>query len=389
MLYYQLHAKWFIGMELTEEQKHILEVVEKFSLNEIAPNADRWSHDKTFPIETFKKAASLGLAGLNVSEEYGGLNLDRYTTHLIFIVIAKYCPCFSAYLSIHNMVAWAIDSYGNETVKKKYLPDLCQMKILSSYCLTEPGSGSDAASLSTIATKTTDSSGYHINGQKMFISGAPDSNLYLCMAKTANDEITAFLIEKDFNGISFGEQEKKMGWRSQATAAVFFDKCEVPEENIIGSIGQGFKIAMSALDRGRISIGACSIGGAEFCLAKAIEYMHERKQFGKQLKDFQALQFKVANMSIELECAKELLAKAARSIDNNSHDSTLLCAMAKKKATDVGFMVVNEAMQIHGGYGYLEDYQIERYFRDLRVHQILEGTNEIMQLIVARKVFAK
>lgn len=374
-------------MELTEEQQQIIDAVEKFSQKEIAPYADKWSEEKIFPVETFKKAAELGLAGINVSEQYGGLNLDRYITHLIFITIAKYCPCFSAYLSIHNMVAWAIDNYGSDETKNKYLPSLCEMKILSSYCLTEPGSGSDAASLSTTARRDS-SSHLIVNGQKMFISGAPKSDLYLCMGKIDN-KISALLIEKSFEGISFGEQEKKMGWRSQATATVFFDNCKVPENNILGDIGQGFKIAMSALDRGRISIASCSIGGAIYCLDKTIDYMSERKQFGKAIKEFQALQFKIANMKIELECAKELLAKAAKSIDNKSPESTLLCAMAKKKATDVGFMIVNECMQLHGGYGYLEDYQIERYFRDLRVHQILEGTNEIMQLIIARKVFSQ
>ncbi|MBT4962613.1 MAG: acyl-CoA dehydrogenase [Francisellaceae bacterium] len=374
-------------LNLNEQQLQILQAVNKFALKEIAPYADKWSQDKVFPVQTFKKAASIGLAGLNVSSNHGGMELDRYSTHLIFIELAKFCPCFSAYLSIHNMVAWATDSYGSSKVKEKYLTKLCSMEILSSYCLTEPGSGSDAASLKTIASLNNDGASYTLNGQKAFISGAPDSDLYLCMTKV-NENITAFLVDKKSPGISFGAQEKKMGWRSQSTASVHLDACVVPKENMIGEIGQGFKIAMSALDKGRISIGACSIGGAQYCLEKTIAYMSERKQFDKPLKDFQALQFKIANMTIELECAKQLLSQAAMSVDQNSDNTTLLCAMAKKKATDVGFMVVNEAMQIHGGYGYLEDYQIERYLRDLRVHQILEGTNEIMQLIIARKILS-
>ncbi|MEP2707376.1 MAG: isobutyryl-CoA dehydrogenase [Roseibium sp.] len=372
---------------LSEDQRAFKDMAASFTRDELTPNAKKWDEDSYFPIPTLRKAAELGFGGIYVKEDVGGSALTRLDATLIFEELSRGCTSTAAYISIHNMVAWIIDSYGSEDLRQKFLPKLCTMELLTSYCLTEPGSGSDAAALRTSAKD--DGDHYILNGSKAFISGGGVSDLYAVMVRTGGDGpagVSCLLVEKGTPGLSYGANEEKLGWKSQPTAQVNFQDCRVPKSNLIGSEGQGFKIAMAALDGGRLNIGACSIGPAQECLDQAIAYMQERKQFGKPLTQFQALQFRIADMATEVEAARLLLHKAASAVDGKTADATKLAAMAKRFATDTGFKVVNEALQLHGGYGYLRDYPIERFFRDVRVHQILEGTNEVMRLIISRQL---
>lgn len=374
-----------MDFQLNEDQRAFQDMAAAFARDALAPHARDWDEESHFPVPTMRKAAELGFGGIYVREDVGGSALARLDAAVIFEELSRGCTSTAAYLSIHNMVAWIIDSYGSEALRQNFLPRLCTMELLTSYCLTEPGSGSDAAALRTTARD--DGEFYVLNGSKAFISGAGVSDLYAVMARTGGEGpggVSCLLVEKDSPGLSFGANEIKLGWKSQPTAQVNFQDCRVPKANLVGAEGEGFRIAMAALDGGRLNIGACSIGPAQECLDQAIAYMRERKAFGKPLTDFQALQFRLADMATEVEAARLLLHKAASAVDAKSADATKLAAMAKRYATDTGFKVVNEALQLHGGYGYLRDYPIERFFRDVRVHQILEGTNEIMRLIIAR-----
>ncbi|MGL4974626.1 MAG: isobutyryl-CoA dehydrogenase [Bosea sp. (in: a-proteobacteria)] len=370
---------------LTEDQLAIREMAQGFAAETLAPHAVRWDEAKHFPVKEMRQAAALGMGGVYVSEDVGGSGLSRLDAALIFEALASGCPTISAYISIHNMSAWMIDRYGSPEQRQRFLPQLCTMAHLASYCLTEPGAGSDAAALKTRAVR--DGEHYVLNGQKQFISGAGVADIYVVMVRTGEDGpsgISTLVIDKDAPGLSFGANEKKMGWNAQPTRAVIFEDCRVPVANRLGPEGIGFKIAMAGLDGGRLNIGACSLGGAQAALDKALAYATERKAFGSRIADFQALQFTLADMATELEAARSLLWRAAAALDAKTPDATKLCAMAKRVATDTGFEVANHALQIHGGYGYLADYGIEKIVRDLRVHQILEGTNEIMRMIVAR-----
>ena len=372
---------------LTEEQRAFFDMARDFAAKELAPHAAQWDADAIFPVDTMRKAAALGFAGIYVNEEHGGSGLSRLDAALIFEALSQGCTSTAAYMSIHNMASWMIDRFGNDTQRAKWLPRLTTMELVASYCLTEPGAGSDAASLKTKAVR--DGDHYVINGSKAFISGSGTSDVYVCMIRTGDagaGGVSCIVVEKGTPGLSFGAPERKMGWNSQPTAAVIFEDARVPVENLIGEEGDGFKIAMMGLDGGRLNIGACSLGTAQVALETAIDYAKERQQFGKPLTAFQATQFKLADMETELEAARLLLRQAATKLDAKSPDATKNCAMAKRFATDVGFRVVNEALQIHGGYGYLKDYPLERHLRDVRVHQILEGTNEIMRVIIAREM---
>ena len=371
---------------LTEEQQTISGMVREFADSEIAPHALEWDADHHFPVDVIKRSADLGMGGIYVSEEAGGTGMGRMDAALIFEAMSTACPSVAAYISIHNMVAWMIDKYGDAPQKEKYLSKLVSMEHLGSYCLTEPNAGSDAAALRTSAREDGDS--YVLNGVKQFISGAGTSETYLVMARTGQDGsrgISAFILEKGMEGLSFGPNEQKMGWRAQPTRQVIMENVRVPKENLLGNPGQGFKIAMSGLDGGRLNIGACSLGGGQAALEKTIAYMGERQAFGEQLSAFQALRFDVAEMQTKLEAARSLLWRAASAYDAGDPNTSLLSAMAKLTATDSGFEVANKALQLHGGYGYLTEYGIEKLVRDLRVHQILEGTNDIMRVIISRK----
>lgn len=379
-----------MDFSLSEEQIAIREMAESFASEQIAPNAVEWDQSRHFPVDVIVQAASLGLGGIMVSEEFGGSGLGRVEAVLVYEALAKGCPAISAYLSIHNMVASMINKHGSASQKQSYLPRLCAGELLASYCLTEPACGSDAAALTTRAER--DGEAYVLSGQKMFISGAGSTDLYVVMARTGGPGakgISAFLVEKDAEGLSFGANEKKMGWSAQPTRAVMLDRVKVSADAMLGPKGAGFKLAMEALDGGRTSIAACSLGGAQSAFDKALAYTNERKAFGQKLSEFQALQFTLAEMAIDLEVSRTFLWRAAHALDAGSNEATRLCAMAKKHVTDAGFEVANRALQLHGGYGYLADYGVEKIVRDLRVHQILEGTNEIMRLIVARSVLAE
>jgi len=379
-----------IELEPSEEQRAIAELARDFAREELAPRAEVWDRDHVFPVETLRKAAALGLAGIYVAEEVGGAGLGRIEAALVFEELARGCPSTAAYLSIHNMVAWMIDAHGDLEQRRAFLPDLCSMARFGSYCLTEPGSGSDAASLRTTARR--DGDDYVLDGAKAFISGAGASDVYLVMCRTGGpgpSGISAILVEKGTKGLSFGKQEEKLGWHSQPTAAVVFEDCRVPIRNRIGAEGQGFKIAMRGLDGGRINIAACSLGAAAECLDRAIAYTRERRQFGRAIAEFQHTQFTLADMASELEAARLMVWRAARKLDTDAPDATVAAAMAKRLATDLGFSIVDRALQLFGGYGYIRDYGIERYLRDCRVHRILEGTNEIMRLIIARRLLAE
>lgn len=374
---------------LSEEQTAIFEMARDFAVEKIEPHALDWEEKEHLPRETLEELARLGMASIYFGGEHGS-DLTRLDATLIFEGLSYGCPSTAAFLSIHNMCAWMVDSFGDEDVKQKWLPKLATCETIASYCLTEPGSGSDAAALRTSARKMND--GYVMNGTKAFISGGGYSDLYLTMVRTGEDGpkgISAILVEDGAEGLSFGANERKMGWRNQPTAQVQFDDCKVPLENLLGEEGKGFSYAMMGLDGGRLNIAACALGGAQSALDKSVAYMGERKAFGKTLDQFQALQFKLAEMEIELQAARTFLRQAAWKLDNKAPDATKFCAMAKKFVTDASFNVANEALQLHGGYGYLADYGIEKIVRDLRVHQILEGTNQIMRLIVSRALLAE
>ncbi|MCH7889268.1 MAG: acyl-CoA dehydrogenase family protein [Proteobacteria bacterium] len=376
-----------MDFELSEEQRAFRELARDFAANEMTPFAAGWDEDCTFPVETLRKAAALGFAAIYVKGDVGGAGLSRLDGALIFEELAAGCASTAAYISIHNMVAWMVDAFGSDDQRRRWLPALARMDTFASYCLTEPGSGSDAAALTTRAARDGDS--YVLNGAKAFVSGGSRSGLYMCMVRTGEEGprgISCLVVEDGAPGLSFGKQEKKLGWHSQPTAAVIFEDCRVPVANRLGAEGEGFKIAMRGLDGGRVNIAACSLGGARACLEAARAHMLVRTQFGQRLADFQALQFKLADMATELEAARLMVLSAAATLDAGAADATMHCAMAKRYATDVGFHVCNEALQLHGGYGYLRDYPIERFLRDVRVHQILEGTNEIMRVIIARKL---
>ena len=378
-----------MDFHLTEEQRLIQDTARQFAREHMLPNAQDWDENKIFPKDVMRQAAELGFAAIYVDEAHGGVGLSRVEAALIMEQLAYGCPSTAAFISIHNMAAWMIAKFGNDAQRKKWLSDLAGMKTFASYCLTEPGSGSDAAALKTKAVR--DGDDYVLNGSKAFISGAKEdgSDLYVCMVRTGEDGpkgISCVVVETGTSGMSFGAQEKKLGWHSQPTATVNFDDCRVPAENLIGSEGEGFKIAMQGLDGGRINIGACSLGGAQFALDTAIDYTRERKQFGRPIADFQHTQFTLADMATELEAARLMIYQAAQKLSEGAHDATMAAAMAKRLATDAGFRVTDRALQLHGGYGYLMDYPIERVLRDLRVHQILEGTNEIMRLVIARRM---
>jgi len=374
--------------QFSEEQEAIRDVARGFASDVFAPNAARWDAEELFPLNELRAAAKLGLAGICVNDDVGGSGLGRLEAAIVFEELAAACPSTAAYLSIHNMVAWMIDSFGGDDVRQRFLPKLTSMESTSSYCLTEAGSGSDAASLRTKATKDGNSH-YVLNGSKAFISGGPTSDVYAVMCRTGDNGpggISCILVEGGTPGLSFGARERKLGWNSQHTTTVNFENCRVPIKNTVGSEGDGFKIAMAGLDGGRINIAACSIGGARAGLDAAMAYAKERKQFGQAIAEFQSIQFKLADMATELDAARLMVHRAADSLNRKDANATKYCAMAKRMATDIGFAVCNEALQIHGGYGYLKDFPLERLVRDLRVHQILEGTNEIMRIIIARKL---
>ncbi len=373
--------------DLTEDQRAIQEMAQRFTADAITPNAAKWDEEHHFPRDVIKAAADLGFGAIYVSEESGGIGLGRLESALIMEAMAYGCPSTSAFISIHNMSAWMIDCYGAAAVKEKYLPSLVSCERLASYCLTEPSAGSDAASLRTKAVR--DGDDYVLTGSKAFISGGGVNEIYVVMARTGVDGpkgISCFVVEKDMPGVSFGAQEKKLGWHSQPTAQVNFDGVRVPAENLVGSEGEGFRIAMAGLDGGRLNIGACSLGGAQRCLDEAIKYTKDRKQFGQAIADFQTIQFTLADMETELQAARMLLYGAAVKVTAGAHDKSKFAAMAKRIATDYGMSIADRALQLHGGYGYLQDYPIERFFRDLRVHRILEGTNEVMRMIIAREL---
>ena len=374
-----------MDFSFTEEQQAIQNMARQFAEERIAPHALEWDEERKLPVDVLREAAELGMGGIYVSEDAGGSGLDRIDAALIFEALAKGDPSISSFLSIHNMCAWMVDQFGDDTLRNKWAPKLCSMELIASYCLTEPGSGSDAAALKTRAVQ--DGDNYILNGSKSFISGAGISDIYIVMCRTGDESphgISTLIVPKDTQGLSFGAQEKKMGWNAQPTSMVYFENVHVPVANRIGAEGDGFKFAMAGLDGGRVNIAACSLGAAQSALDKALAYIHERHAFGKQLAEFQALQFKIADMETELQAARIFLYQAAWKLSNNFADATKYSAMAKRFVTDVGFNVANEALQLHGGYGYLTEYGIEKIVRDLRVHQILEGTNEIMRVIISR-----
>ncbi len=375
--------------DLTEAQRAIREMAHGFAAEHLAPHALDWDERRHFPLDVIRSTAALGMGGIYVREDVGGSGLGRLDAALIFEALATGCPAISAYISIHNMVAWMIDRYGSEAQRQRFLPSLTSMELLSSYCLTEPGAGSDAAALKTRAVREGDF--YVLTGVKQFISGAGATDLYLVMARTSDDGargVSCFLIPKSAKGLSFGANERKMGWNAQPTRQVIMDQVRIAADHRIGAEGDGFRIAMSGLDGGRLNIGACSLGGAQAALDRTLPYLRERTAFGKSLAAFQALQFRLADMATTLEAARIFLWFAAAAMDRRDPRATSLCAMAKRMATDTGFDVANQALQLHGGYGYLADYGVEKLVRDLRVHQILEGTNEIMRVIIARGLLA-
>jgi hypothetical protein len=377
-----------MDFNLSDDQRAIEDAARAFAEAELSPHSARWDEEKHFPVEVLKKAAELGFAGLYVAEDVGGSALSRLDASLVFEQLSYGDVTTAAFLSIHNMASWMIDRFGADDLRRRCLPGLTRMELIASYCLTEPGSGSDAAALKTTARK--DGGDYVLNGSKAFISGAGTSDVYVVMARTGGEGakgVSAFVVEKEFAGVSFGAQERKMGWNAQPTAQVNFDDCRVPEANRIGAEGEGFRIAMAGLDGGRINIASCSLGGAGFALDTAKAYLESRKQFGQALKEFQGLQWRFADMATELEAARLIVRRAAHALDQKAPKATQYCAMAKRFATDAGFEVANQALQLHGGYGYLRDFPLERIVRDLRVHQILEGTNEIMRVIIARELF--
>ena len=372
---------------LNADRQAIQDLARSFAAAELAPHSARWDEEKHFPVDVMRKAAGLGFAGIYVSEDVGGSGLGRLDAALIFEALSEGDVSTAAFMSIHNMASWMIDRFGSDTLRRKYLPRMTTMELIASYCLTEPGSGSDAAAMRTTARR--DGDDYVLNGGKAFISGAGVSDLYLVMARTGGPGakgVSAFVVEKGTKGLSLGANERKMGWNSQPTAQVLFDEVRIPAENRIGEEGEGFRFAMMGLDGGRVNIAACSLGGATLALKTATDYLTTRQQFNRPLSDFQALQFRLADMATELEAGRLMVYRAAGAMDAGDPNATKYCAMAKRFATDAGFAVANQALQLHGGYGYLRDYPLERIVRDLRVHQILEGTNEIMRVIISREL---
>jgi len=377
-----------MDFNLTEDQRAIEDAARAFAAAELAPHSARWDAESHFPVDVLRKAAELGFAGLYVAEDVGGSALSRLDASIVFEQLSYGDVSTAAFISIHNMASWMIDRFGSDELRRRYLPKLTTMEAIASYCLTEPGSGSDAAALAT--TARLDGDHYVLNGSKAFISGAGTSDVYVAMVRTGGPGpkgVSAIVVEKDMPGLSFGAQEKKMGWKSQPTAQVNFDDCRVPAANRIGAEGEGFRIAMAGLDGGRINIASCSLGGAGLALDTATAHLETRKQFGSPLKDFQGLQWRLADMATDLDAARLMVRRAAHALDHRDPRATQYCAMAKRLATDTGFEVANQALQLHGGYGYLQDFPLERIVRDLRVHQILEGTNEIMRVITARELF--
>ena len=370
---------------LSEEQSAIQDMARNFATEKLAPHAKQWDEDKHFPVDTLREMAGLGFAGIYLQEEHGGSGLSRFDAALIFEALSGGCTSTAAYMTIHNMASWMIDSFGSAEQRAKYLPRLTSMEWIASYCLTEPGSGSDAGAMRSRALR--DGDHYVLNGSKAFISGSGVSDIYVAMVRTGDEGakgVSCFIIEKGTPGLSFGANEKKMGWNNQPTAQVIFEDCRVPVENRIGEEGEGFKFAMMGLDGGRLNIAACSLGTAQRAFDMALEYAKTREQFDQSIAEFQAIQFKLADMATDLEAARLMLYEAAKTLDDGKAEKTRKSAMAKRFVTDTCFNVANEALQIHGGYGYLQDYEVERMVRDLRVHQILEGTNEIMRMIIAR-----
>ncbi|MEP9396075.1 isobutyryl-CoA dehydrogenase [Mesorhizobium sp. KR2-14] len=376
--------------ELNEEQRAIQEMAEAFAQDRVAPQALEWDRNHHFPADVIRETGSLGFGGIYVRDDVGGSALKRLDAVLVFEALSKACPAFSSFISIHNMAAWMIDTFGDEKQRERFLPSLTSMELLASYCLTEPGSGSDAAALKTRAVRS--GGDYVLNGAKQFISGAGDSDIYVTMVRTGQEGpkgISTLVVPKDAPGLSFGAQEHKMGWHMQSTRQVLFEDCKVPAENLLSDEGAGFRIAMAGLDGGRLNIAACSLGGAQSALEKALAYTADRKAFGQAINQFQALQFRLADMETELQAARIFLYTAASKLDRKAPDAGKWSAMAKRFVTDTGFNVANEALQLHGGYGYLHDYGVEKLVRDLRVHQILEGTNEIMRVIIARSLIGR
>jgi alkylation response protein AidB-like acyl-CoA dehydrogenase len=372
---------------LNDDQRAIQDAARQFAEAELAPHSAEWDETKHFPVDVMRLAAEMGFCGIYAAEEHGGMALGRVEAALIFEELSRGDVSTAAFISIHNMATWMIDSFGSDDLRGRYVPRLTTMELIASYCLTEPGSGSDAAGLRTTAKR--DGDHWVLNGSKAFISGAGTSDVYVVMARTGGDGpkgISTFVIEKDTPGLSFGAQEKKMGWNSQPTAIVAFDDCRIPAANLLGKEGDGFRYAMMGLDGGRLNIAACSLGGARLALETTQAYVTTRKQFGKSLSDFQNTQFKLADMATQLEACRLMVLRGAWAIDTNHPEKTKWCAMAKRMATDACFQIADEALQLHGGYGYLKDYPLERIVRDLRVHRILEGTNEIMRVITAREM---
>jgi alkylation response protein AidB-like acyl-CoA dehydrogenase len=370
---------------LSDDQVLIRDTAAAYAAEALRPHAAEWDEKRHFPVDVLKSMASLGFAGLYVRDDVGGSALSRLDAVLVFEQLSKGCIATAAYLSIHNMCAWMVDRFGEEDMRQTWLPRFCSMEVLASYCLTEPGSGSDAASLKTRAVRS--GGDYVLNGSKQFISGAGASDVYVVMARTGGEGakgVSAFLVEKSDRGLSFGANEKKMGWNAQPTRQVMFEDVRIPADRRIGAEGDGFRFAMAGLDGGRLNIAACSLGGMQEALDRALAYVRERRQFGQAIADFQATQFKLADMETETQAARMMLYQAARKLDAKAPDATRWCAMAKRFVTDTGFKVANDALQLHGGYGYLADYGVERIVRDLRVHQILEGTNEVMRVIISR-----
>jgi hypothetical protein len=377
-----------MDFSLDDDQRAMEDAARTFAAAEFAPHSAHWDEAEVFPVEAMRKAAELGFAAISIDPELGGAGLGRLDAAIIFEALAHGDVSTAAFLSIHNMASWMIDRFGSEELRRKYLPRLASMELIASYCLTEPGSGSDAAGLRTTARR--DGDHYVLDGSKAFISGAGVSDIYVVMVRTGGPGpkgISTLVVEKGTPGLSFGAPERKMGWRSQPTAMVNFDNCRVPAENRVGAEGEGFRFAMMGLDGGRLNIAACSLGGASLALDLAKTHLETRHQFGQPLKALQALQFKIADMATELDAARLMVHRAAAAMDARDPSATRLCAMAKRHATDAGFEVANQALQLHGGYGYLKDFPLERIVRDLRVHQILEGTNEIMRVIIAREMF--
>ena len=373
--------------DLTDDQREIQELARRFTADRITPFAAEWDERSHYPVDVWKAAGELGFGSIYVSEESGGIALGRLEAALIMEAMAYGCPATSAFISIHNMAAWMIDRYGSAQLKARFLPGLTSMELIGSYCLTEPGSGSDAAALKTSARR--DGDHFVLNGTKQFISGAGYNDVYVCMVRTGEEKsrgISAVVVEKDTPGLSFGAPETKLGWNASPTAQVIFEDARVPVANLLGGEGEGFKIAMAGLDGGRLNIGACSLGGAQRCLDESIRYTKERQQFGQPVADFQNTQFTLADMATDLEAARALLYLAAAKVTANAPDKSRFSAMAKRLATDSGSSIVDRALQLHGGYGYLRDYPIERFWRDLRVHSILEGTNQVMRMIVGREL---